>query len=647
MGSRKVAMLCIIIILLGFSPALNIGGFAQDATIISVSAGGYGPVYSTSYAFDGRLLVDAGGGLLVVDPDDPKPVRIPLPAMQRLLRSAAFNPDGSEIVTAHRDGSIQVWDSYTGQQLRHLDDVMVAYGENRIRPHANAVFSPDGSKLVFADGALCVIDLASGDIIRGHLAKPHGERIVDGEMQVTEWTYLSVEHVAINSDGSLIAIGTGSGDIRLYDGAILEHLHEISLTPGHEADRPQFWPFREMSKSHNSSVVALEFSASGDELFSYSSNRTGWVWDVNTGGVMYEFESHGRPALSHSGSMLAFIDNHLNFVVVDVSTGSILLTGGGSSCIASTFSQDDKSLFDGQRIWDVDSSIVTHTLSHLVWSPYSAAMSFSSGAFVVGGGWDWDWKETALWNLYEDRLIATVDASHPVAVSMSGSTYAAATDGQSTISVYDWESITPVIDLPVKERVHDLYFLNEHRLVSVSWRGSVDVWDLENQQQVLSFAASLIGYVHDSSFSQSGTWLACIDAVSRVLIWNVETGEMHQKRYYDEGAMYSVAVSNDGEHFAASTKSGEVILWNARLDEPMVLSEAATALQSLAFSPDGSILACGQPGGAISLLDSVTGSLTRKIDSTSSHLSLLFSSEGDRLASLSGTGWATIWDLIH
>ena len=60
------------------------------------------------------------------------------------MRSAAFSPDGSRIVTASEDKTARIWDAASAKEIAVL------------RGHDNyvnsAAFSPDGSRIVTASG---------------------------------------------------------------------------------------------------------------------------------------------------------------------------------------------------------------------------------------------------------------------------------------------------------------------------------------------------------------------------------------------------------------------------------------------------------------------------------------------------------------
>jgi dipeptidyl aminopeptidase/acylaminoacyl peptidase len=72
-----------------------------------------------------------------------KPLTSPLEHQNR-VRSAAFSPDGTRVVTASRDKTARVWDAATGKPvtgpLAHQDEV------------GSAAFSPDGTRVVTASG---------------------------------------------------------------------------------------------------------------------------------------------------------------------------------------------------------------------------------------------------------------------------------------------------------------------------------------------------------------------------------------------------------------------------------------------------------------------------------------------------------------
>lgn len=111
----------------------------------------------------GDLVWDDGKNELIKKPDADHGVHLwDVATGQRVLSlkslsgfggSAAFSPDGKQLVTGSQGGRIRIWDAGTGQEIR-------SFKENGI---GNLAFSPDGKALIFggADG-IKLIDAATG-----------------------------------------------------------------------------------------------------------------------------------------------------------------------------------------------------------------------------------------------------------------------------------------------------------------------------------------------------------------------------------------------------------------------------------------------------------------------------------------------------
>jgi WD40 repeat protein len=72
----------------------------------------------------------------------------------------AFSPDGKQLASSSRDGTLRVWDAATGRSLHTLEG---STGESLIVP-CSVAFSPDGKQLARASGAhaVKVWDVATG-----------------------------------------------------------------------------------------------------------------------------------------------------------------------------------------------------------------------------------------------------------------------------------------------------------------------------------------------------------------------------------------------------------------------------------------------------------------------------------------------------
>jgi WD40 repeat protein len=113
------------------------------------------------------------------------------------------------------------------------------------------------------------------------------------------------------------------------------------------------------------------------------------------------------------------------------------------------------------------------------------------------------------------------------------------------------------------------------------------------------------------------------------------------------GPIFSVAFSPNGKVLAAGTAEGQVRLWRVIDGQPLLTCDGHLgAGWSVAFSPDGRLLASGSTGGMVCLWDANSGqSLKTLAGHTYQVWSVAFSPDGCLLASGSTDGTVRLWDV--
>ena len=133
-----------------------------------------------------------------------------------------------------------------------------------------------------------------------------------------------------------------------------------------------------------------------------------------------------------------------------------------------------------------------------------------------------------------------------------------------------------------------------------------------------------------------------------VLLFEVATGK--PLRVMDgkaEWSLDSVVFSPDGKQLAACD-GFTVKIWDAQTGQNLFTLNGGGSVFSLAYSPDGKLLASGNSSGGVKLFDAATGKLMRYLEGHKEVVGdLAFSPDGTKLASGSWDNTAAVWDVTE
>ena len=290
---------------------------AQDHTSLthggSVQAVAYSPINSSLIASAGGThtikLWDLEGGTVTT-----------LGSHKDTVNSIAFSPDGQQLVSASDDYTFKLWNVPSKRHFSTLSHIT-----DRVRSQIKAVaFSPDGQKIATAGWHVKIWDIHT---LREIMTLRHGE-----------WVFA----VAFSSDGQFLAMGDGSGQIRVRN---LRNQQDVAQLRGD----PDF-------------ITAVKFSPDNQTLASAGVNLGVKLWKLPNWEQIGTLPTNATVtdlSFSPDSSTLASTDYEaVNLWKIQNGENLVTLIGHKGWVNAAAFSPDGTSLTSGGsdgtlRFWDV------------------------------------------------------------------------------------------------------------------------------------------------------------------------------------------------------------------------------------------------------------------------------------------------------
>ncbi len=186
---------------------------------------------------------------------------------------------------------------------------------------------------------------------------------------------------------------------------------------------------------------------------------------------------------------------------------------------------------------------------------------------------------------------------------------------------------------------------------------TITLWDAFKGEQVATLGAFPKGIVWAFDFSDDGSLLAIGGGVEVgnggiVELWNLETSE--KLGFFEGGGLviYSILISPDNRRIAAEGLN-DVWLWD--IEDALATGNMRLHLEGdgnsqhysgIAFSPDGSLFATGDPLGNVLVMDAASGELLATLPGHQRNIGqIAFSPDGRRLITGGSDGMIRLWSL--
>jgi RNA polymerase sigma factor (sigma-70 family) len=418
--------------------------------------------------------------------------------------------------------------------------------------------------------------------------------------------------VACSPTADLIASGGWDRNIRLWD-----------ATTGKEL-RPITGP--------DKGVWALAFSPDGKWLAGGGADGNVYLWEVATGKEVLRLKGDGSEihALAFSAKGDRLVAGAKTVYLWDVAGGKLLRTwkAGDDQITSVAFSADGEKIAAASgalvHVWETAGGKGLY-IGQQVGPLQTVLFAADSNTLITIGP-----QEARFWDLAGNKKAAGltgIKGRGSCAVLTPDGKLLATGSGDGLIHVWDWAADKQVLQLRrLPDRVRSLAFSRDGKaLAALADAGTIHLWDVATGKPKLALPGheerlSSVAYTPDGRTILTTSW----DGMVR--LWDATTGketgrlEVNPTKDRDDSmnpAMAGqLAVSPDGKLAAVVRGDEVVVVWDVAAGKEVYRFRAS----SVAFSPDGKLIACGGRGmtaadlnqGVIRLYDRATGKELRE-----------------------------------
>ena len=559
-------------------------------------------------------------------------------------KSIVFSPDDTIIIAAFQNGTLNAWDTETGEELWQIDLKSVLDSDKEILPCSMAL-SPNGVLLAISssDGNLYIINLADGATMTENVPAESLEFSRDGR-------YL----LAVSSEGFVIWDFENGADARKeFDEEAKKYIESVFAT--FSPDNRQ-WAiiastplsskvmiydieagsqFQTIDIKHKESedpgirvgvTVSAAFANHGKDIITISNDGEIVVRNIETRKIVgFDFVASVRvneAAFSSANEYIGMVVNQNDIIVRSLKSSYIerkIVTEEGENIHAISYSPDGKNILVGSgayekgrlAIWDVESGqMVLELVGHrdcvnsVAYSP--------NGEYIVSASHDGTMR---VWNPKTGKNIRTLE----------------------TISVFKEQAIFTFVS----------FSPDGTQIVAATQIGYIILWDIENGK-IYSKFKDTFSPVFSVALSRDGNKIVSATLDRHLHLWDIRSGTMLTSSIGHTNLISFVVYSPNGNHILSASYDKTIICWDAQNGSIIwQISGFSGNIQSLDYSCDGKylVVAVWDEDNPVVVYDAQNGKkvLTLKESMAAANYAV-FSPDGGKIASAGADGTIRIWN---